>query len=151
MAGGSMHTCALDLQGTVYCWGQNLFGCLGNGSFASQSIPAAAAVLGGTSARMLQVGTAYGCAAQTGGTLICWGGNTDGRLGDGTADDRAVATVVSGIGNGVQVSGRHSHTCAVDMNRRIWCWGGGSEGQLGDGTTVTAALAPVLVVDPYAP
>lgn len=84
------------------------------------------------------------CAIATGGALFCWGSNSDGQLGDGTATDRNVPTYASAVPSGmVQVVTGLEHSCALDGEGVATCWGANDLGQLGDGTISGAKIAPV--------
>jgi alpha-tubulin suppressor-like RCC1 family protein len=88
------HTCGLDDAGTAWCWGQNSYGRLGDGTNANSIYPVA--VAGGLTFTSIDVGWDHTCGIATDGFLYCWGVGTDGRLGDGTGMDRWVPTRVSG-------------------------------------------------------
>ena len=89
-------------------------------------------------------GYQHACAALSNGTVKCWGGNSNGQLGDGTTDDKVTPVLVSGITNAVSVVAGGDHTCATLADGTVECWGWNGYGQLGDGTTVSNAT-PVLV------
>jgi alpha-tubulin suppressor-like RCC1 family protein len=86
----------------------------------------------------------HACALATGGALFCWGSNSDGQLGDGTATDRAVPTYASAVPSGlVQVVTGLEHSCALDAEGNAMCWGANDLGQLGDGTISEPKFAMV--------
>jgi alpha-tubulin suppressor-like RCC1 family protein len=78
------------------------------------------------------------------GTLLCWGANDDGQLGDGNVDARPTPAGVVGDIDVVQVSAGIAHSCAVTRGGDAYCWGADDNGQLGDATT-TSRSAPVRV------
>ncbi len=96
-----------------------------------------------TSVRQIAVGSSHSCALLRDGTVLCWGANESGQLGDGTTTDRALPTRVPGLTHvarialeggaapGVTPSG---NTCAYLDDRSVRCWGENAFGQLGDGT-----------------
>ena len=86
------------------------------------------------------------CAVTVGGGLKCWGRNTAGQIGDGSATNRYHAREpVSGLTSGVaQVSTGQEHTCVLTTSGGVKCWGLSANGQLGDGTT-TSRFTPVDV------
>jgi alpha-tubulin suppressor-like RCC1 family protein len=99
----------------------------------------------------VSVGGDHACARLTNGQAVCWGRNTDGRLGDGTTTDRLRPVVVlNGLGSGpltgvTQLSAGVSHTCARLTSGRVACWGGNSHGQAGGGGGAVHTL-PSLVL-----
>lgn len=92
IAAGAVHTCALMGDGSVYCWGQNLQGQLGDGSRQNRS--RATAVAGDIQFRAIYAGGALTCGFSTDGSQYCWGLNQSGQLGDGTRDSRSTPTRV---------------------------------------------------------
>lgn len=96
VAAGAAHTCALLDDGTVHCWGQNLYGQLGNGSTAPSTAPRA--VAGDLRFVRIHAGGGVTCGITGDGGEYCWGLNQSGELGDGTRTNRAVPTRVGGGG-----------------------------------------------------
>lgn len=144
---GGSHTCALTGGGTAWCWGKNTYGQLGDGSTTSQTTARAVWGLDGVVAQ-ISAGADVTCAITHQGAALCWGGNFQGAIGDGTTENRSVPVAVYGLGRGVssiaagQVNG---HTCAVMVGGDAWCWGSNSRGQLGDGGFNTLSLYPLRV------
>jgi alpha-tubulin suppressor-like RCC1 family protein len=94
----------------------------------------------------VSAGRDHTCALQPGGTVRCWGDNTFGALGDGTAGENKTATVpVIGLRDAIALSTGALHTCALRANGGVACWGANSSGQLGNNTT-TQSLTPTAVV-----
>jgi alpha-tubulin suppressor-like RCC1 family protein len=131
---GSSHTCAVRTDGTVWCWGSNDRGQLGDGTTVDRTRPVRVRNL--TKAVQVVAGYAHTCALRSNGTVWCWGGNSAGDLGDGTYTDRATPVRVSNLNGAVAVSGGSHHTCATRFSGTLWCWGWNVGGVLGDGTTV---------------
>jgi alpha-tubulin suppressor-like RCC1 family protein len=148
---GFNHSCAIA-SASIYCWGVNGQGNLGDGSTTSRSVPVKVAQGAFASANSgitdLGLGDSHSCAIQS-GKVRCWGAGANSRLGDGaTADQSAPVDVVAGGGllNSTavtDVSGGEKHTCAVESGK-LYCWGANESGQLGNGTT-TASATPVAV------
>lgn len=143
MTAGSYHTCALTTGGGVWCWGDNSFGQVGDGTTTRRSAPTTVSGLGGGVAA-IAAGAYHTCAVMTDRTVRCWGSNLSGQLGDATTVSRWTPTVVSGLGSVAALGAGQDHTCAVTTAGALWCWGENSSGQLGDGTT-TARRSPTAV------
>ena len=83
---GHSHTCAIKKNGGLYCWGDNGFGELGEGTNTNRNTPPPGPVL--TYVKEVSVGGYHTCVVKTDGGLYCWGENSDGQLGDGTNTDK---------------------------------------------------------------
>jgi hypothetical protein len=94
IAASNYHTCAALIDGTVRCFGGNIFGQLGNGTTTESDVPVAAIGVGGVTG--LAAGTGHTCAL-SGSALRCWGQN-DGLLGDGSILYRANPRTIPGLG-----------------------------------------------------
>lgn len=146
---GGFHSCALRSDGTVWCWGRNDVGQLGDGSTTewhhAVQVQKDDADLANnhplTGVRALTVGADFTCALLATGSAKCWGGNGHGQLGDGTKTARLVPAQVSGLdgavppGQASTLSAGDQHVCAVRGDQALVCWGQGSSGQLGYGGT----------------
>ncbi len=142
------HTCARKVDGTLWCWGDNTAGQIGDGTTTSpRATPVQITALGSSVA---QVATTRDrtCARKTDGTLWCWGRNTYGEIGDGsTGGIKSAPTRVVALGSDVaEVSTGASATCARKTDGTVWCWGNNSAGTLGDGTTVSPKPNPTQAV-----
>jgi alpha-tubulin suppressor-like RCC1 family protein len=144
VATGGSHTCARTTGGGVMCWGSNTYGELGDGTVTSRTTPTAVSGLG-SGVAAIAGGYSHTCGLLTAGSLMCWGSNFKGQLGDGTVTYRTVPTAVTGLGNSVvAVAAGHAHTCALRTDGSVVCWGLNDRGQLGDGTT-TDRTTPTAV------
>jgi alpha-tubulin suppressor-like RCC1 family protein len=83
VSAGQSHTCAVMVDGTLWCWGSNTSGQLGDNTLDSKSTPVAVGTSGQTWA-MVAAGVTHTCALATGGSLWCWGDNSAGQLGIGS-------------------------------------------------------------------
>ena len=157
--------CALLTSGRVDCWGDGIFGQLGNGTFYSASpygsaVPVAVKGVGGVGtlggvAGLTSTESGY-CARLTSGEVDCWGYGSLGALGDGTSPTTghkgsAVPVAVKGAGGvgtlrGVAgLTSDDSGYCARLTSTDIDCWGYGGDGELGDGRFANSNL-PVPVI-----
>jgi alpha-tubulin suppressor-like RCC1 family protein len=137
------YTCGVTSSGTAYCWGDNTYGVLGDGTTTRRLVPTA--VAGGLTFTTVSVGGGYhSCGVTTSGAAYCWGNNFYGQLGDNTTTQRLVPTAVAGGLTFASVTAGDFHTCAVTTSGAGYCWGYNGYGQLGDGTT-TQRLVPTTV------
>jgi len=132
------HTCGLTSAGGVRCWGDNLYGQLGDGTAGNENRqPTPGDVVGLTSGvEAIATGYSYSCALLQTGSVKCWGQNAVGQLGDGTFIDRASPVDVVGLaGTATAIAaGSGAHTCALLADTTAQCWGNNYLGQLGNGT-----------------
>jgi alpha-tubulin suppressor-like RCC1 family protein len=133
VSAGQSHTCAVKTDGTLWCWGTDLFGVLGNGADGSQIDPDQESTSATDWAQVSASGS-HTCAVKTDGTLWCWGGDGSGQLGNGADGDQTSPDQEStSATDWAQVSAGSSHTCAVKTGGTLWCWGADWDGQLGNG------------------
>ena len=142
----SSQTAAIKTDGTLWTWGYNFNGSLGDNTISTNRSSPVQTVAFGTNWKFVSVGRANMAALKTDGTLWCWGNNPYGDLGDNTALSRSspVQTVAFGT-NWKQVSKGGYHTAAIKMDGTLWCWGRNNFGQLGD-NTATDRSSPVQTV-----
>jgi alpha-tubulin suppressor-like RCC1 family protein len=139
---GENHTCALDSTGAAYCWGDNFYGQLGDGSPFDTRVPVkvdTAGVLAGKTLTEISANEDDACALDSTGAAYCWGYGDDGELGDGstTNSDVPVKVDTSGVPGQTltEISVGTFSTCALDSAGAAYCWGSNLEGDLGDGGT----------------
>lgn len=143
---GGSQACALTVVGGVKCWGDNTTGELGDGTLTPRTAPVDVSGLTSGVVTVSAGSSLQTCAVTALGGVKCWGGNSFGQLGDGTATVRLIPVDVSGlIGGAASVSAGDAHTCALTAAGGVKCWGYNGFGGLGDGTQ-TQRLTPVDVV-----
>ncbi len=141
VSAGHHHTCAIDSNEKLYCWGGNSFGALGNGNAADQSLPVEVNVssLGLTNNfKKVSAGASHTCALHTNNKAYCWGIGMFGMLGNGFDTNQLTPAEVgfsqAGFANTIKdISAGIDSTCAIDINNKGFCWGNNEWGQLGIG------------------
>ena len=128
-------TCGIDEDRSAWCWGDNTYGQLGDGSTDASAVPVE--VAGDHEWAQLSVGAQHTCGVTTDGAGWCWGDNVAGRLGDGSFIERHSPTRVTMADTWSVIDAGFLHTCGVTTLKAGWCWGTNDDGQLGNGTTTT--------------
>jgi alpha-tubulin suppressor-like RCC1 family protein len=139
---GGGHACARLGNGTVFCWGNNNNGQVGDGT-VMEPRPTPVQVPGIANIEQLALGDLHSCARDSAGSLACWGANFAGQLADGTETERPDPTPVPNI-TAARVIAGGDHTCSVAAAGTLFCWGENNDGELGD-TTLENKSAPLPV------
>ncbi len=124
---GEDYACALTRAGDIYCWGDNTYGQLGDGTTIDRTYPVQVSGLSGMV--RLSVGPHHACAIDGTGALHCWGRNHRGQLGTGDTTDASTPQAVSGTdmsSNVIQISAGTVATCAEKNDDILYCWGAGN-------------------------
>ena len=144
IAAGAYHSLALKSDGTVWAWGANYLGQLGNGTTTDSLVPKqiSSSSLSGVSA--IAAKDLHNLALKKDGTVWGWGYNYYGELGDGTTGTSILtpkqisSSSLSGV---INIALGKYHSLALKSDGMVWAWGANYLGQLGDGTT-TDSLVP---------
>jgi alpha-tubulin suppressor-like RCC1 family protein len=150
LSAGSTQTCGVATTGAAYCWGSDGNGRLGNGPdlTGNQHLPTlVVAPPGATLASVTTAGT-HTCGTTTAGAALCWGGDTNGRLGNGPdpATDQVAPSPVTADGTTwAAVTAGNAHTCGLTTTGAARCWGHGGSGRLGGGLDQPAQDVPAAV------
>jgi len=135
VACGLSFTAAIKTDGTLWTWGANSFGRLGDGTTTDRTSPVTTAG-GGTNWKQWSGGLFHTAAIKTDGTLWTCGYNVQGQLGTGNTTDRSsLGTTAGGGTNWKQVACGSSFTAAIKTDGTLWTWGANNYGQLGTGNT----------------
>jgi alpha-tubulin suppressor-like RCC1 family protein len=134
VSAGIGHTLALKSDNTLWAWGDNTYGQLGNGTRVDRSFPVQiTSAIGWTS---VCAGADYTLALKTDGTLWAWGRNNSGQLGDGTNIDRYTPVQVGTESTWSKIAAGYGHCLALKNDNTLWAWGLNKSGQLGDSTFI---------------
>jgi alpha-tubulin suppressor-like RCC1 family protein len=128
---GTDHHCARRGDGTVWCWGDSVFGQLTIASVGNHA-PAPVQIPGLAAAAQVSAGGVHTCIRTTAGGVQCWGGNSSQQLGAPVVSNLAVVAI-SGV---AEVRGGRLHTCARLTSGDVHCWGRNANGE--SGTSVPA-------------
>jgi Tol biopolymer transport system component/alpha-tubulin suppressor-like RCC1 family protein len=141
VGGGLQHSLALTSDRSVWAWGRNDHGELGNGTTTDSSVPVAVSGLSvGPAVVAVAAGAYHGLALKSDGSVWAWGQNDWGQVGDGTTTDRLVPVAVSSLGSGVvEIAAGWHHSLALKSDGSVWAWGANP----GDGSL--QSTAPVAV------
>lgn len=144
---GERHTCALmENGGTIWCWGDNYSGALGNGMSGAntnktkpiESVPYINFQIS------LSLYASHALLAD--GTVSGWGANLYGQLGNGNTQDQSNPVIAKGIGSAIAVAAGGLHACALLADGHVLCWGSNDQGQLGNGAAGGSQSAPAEVI-----
>lgn len=142
VSAGHDHSLALERDGTVWAWGRNDSGQLGEGTTSSQLIPVQVKNL--ENVKFISAGEYLSLAVKQDGTVWAWGNNYYGTLGDGTHISKPLPVQVQGLTGIMQVSTGEYYSMALKEDGTVWAWGRNDKGELGNSTTIDQN-APVLV------
>ena len=145
VACGYYHTAAIKTDGTLWTWGQNSNGQLGDNTATRKSSPVQT-IAGGTNWSSVAGGVYHTAAIKTDGTLWTWGTNAFGQLGDNTLIHRSSPVQVVGFAtNWSSVACGYYSTYALKKDGTLWAWGFNGYGQLGD-NTIANKSSPIQTI-----
>jgi alpha-tubulin suppressor-like RCC1 family protein/fibronectin type 3 domain-containing protein len=138
--GGMAHTLMLESDGTIWSWGYNHYGQLGNGTTVDSLVPMQITALKDKQIVKISTKAYHNLALCSDGTVWSWGDNREGQLGIGTIENQTLPVQVPGISEIVDISAGLNHSVAVAADGTVWSWGSNKYGQLGDGTQIDQLL-----------
>ena len=144
VGGGDDHACAIQVNGSLWCWGSNGNGQLGQGTSTMIVRERPEVVVAGSTWQDVGAGRDFGCALDRTGVLHCWGLNVEAQLGLGDVSDRNVPAPLAGTGWD-EVANGLIHACARRSDGTAWCWGRNTVGQSGTGTMTPTQSTPAVV------
>jgi len=139
------HAGAVLKDGSVWMWGYNKYGQLGNGTTNTTANPIPIQVGGINNATAMAAGLSHTVVLLSDGTLKAWGRNQYGQLGNGTSTNSTTPVTVSGISNAIAVAAGDYHSTALLADGSVKSWGWNFYGQLGNGTTTANSPNPTPV------
>jgi alpha-tubulin suppressor-like RCC1 family protein len=143
VAGGDSHTAAIKTDGTLWTWGRNNRGQIGDDTLTNRSTPVTT-FAGGTNWKQVACGSQHTAAIRGAGELWVWGRNGYGQLGDNTTTGRLTpVTTFAGGTNWKQVGAGRFSTYAVKTDGTLWAWGVNSYAQLGINAGGTSRSTPI--------
>jgi alpha-tubulin suppressor-like RCC1 family protein len=143
---GNNHTVALQLDKSLWTWGQNTSGQLGTNDTTTRSV---AVQVGTSSWTQISAGDSHTVAIRSDNSLWAWGNNANGQLGTNDIVTYSSPVAVSaGTSSWTQISAGTQNTLAINSSGILWAWGQNTYGQLGDGTIVNRS-SPVQIGAPY--
>lgn len=150
IAAGYQHSLAIKSDGSVWAWGYNGEGQIGDGTQVSRTTPRQVSLPQSARAVAVSGGANHSLAILSDGTVLAWGSNGDGQLGDGSTTRRLSPVAVSGLTQVTTVVAGGNHSLAINASQQLFSWGANNYGQLGQGDTqsrtVPTAVASLSAV-----
>lgn len=140
VAGGYYHSLALTNSGTVYAWGKNDEGELGNPNPAANQNPHQVAGL--SDVKSVAAGYGFSLALKQDGTVWAWGDNGNYTLGNNSNVDSQTPVQVLNLTGIKQISARHRHAMALTEDGKVYVWGYSAMGQAGNNTNKAYVMVP---------
>ena len=144
VSAGVLSAAAVKTDGTLWAWGSNYFGNLGQNNTIYRSSPVQVGALTTWSQVSINYGGRHVAAIKNDGTLWTWGWGSQGRLGLNNQISRSSPVQVGALSTWSKVSAGYNFTAAIKNDGALWTWGRGSTGRLGHNNTIDRS-SPVQV------
>uniref|UniRef100_A8M5C0 LPXTG-motif cell wall anchor domain n=2 Tax=Salinispora arenicola TaxID=168697 RepID=A8M5C0_SALAI len=150
IAGGDGHSLALTSTGSVLAWGDNSDGQLGDGTTTDTTTPVAVDLPTGTEVTAIAAGNDHSLALTSTGSVLAWGDNSDGQLGDGTTTDTSTPVTVDlpTTTTATAISAGADYSLSLSSTGGAFAWGNNDQGQLGDETTLSTSTPVNVALQP---
>lgn len=145
LAVGFNHTCAIREDATLWCWGRNNQGQLGDGTTTTRQDPKQVLPAGAADWKDIAASGDFTCGLRAAGSLFCWGRNDGAQLGLGDMMNPVTTPQQVGAALYQSVDVGATHACAVTLGGELYCWGRNASGELGLGNSMGTLLTPTLV------
>ncbi|MFZ1313275.1 MAG: T9SS type A sorting domain-containing protein [Chitinophagaceae bacterium] len=143
VSAGYAHTLAIKTDGTLWGWGDNTSGQLGNGTNNNSNAPGQIGTA--TNWQVIAAGAEHSMAIKTDGTLWAWGRNSEAQLGDGTINNSTVPIQIGTATDWATISAGTEHNIAIKTDGSLWAWGGNQYGQCGNALPPNSVATPLQV------
>ncbi len=151
VSASAQHTCALRDDHTLWCWGFNTYGQLGQVTTGSIPEPSKIPVVIRTSQlappdndwKQVSSGGSHTCALKNSGDVWCWGNNTYGQTGQPEVGNQTLPAYINSQTTFREISVGRNHSCAINIEFQVYCWGLNIEGQLG-----IDSVSPINIISP---
>lgn len=144
ISSGFNHSLALRRDGTLWAWGENSFGQVGDSTNIHRKIPKQ--IYGMTNVIAISAGFTHSLALKADGTVWAWGGNIAGQLGDNSTESKNYPVMI--LSDVKYISAGSIHSLVIKTDGTVWGWGYNNEGNLG-ATAATSQKKPIRVEGLY--
>ena len=146
ISAGEEFACGVATDGKGYCWGNRADGRIGDGGSTSGDQLTPIEVAGSHSWSIISAGNNHACGVRTDGVAMCWGSDTDEKLGCNTCGDQTSPTTVNGSHAWQNISAGEDATCGVRTDGVGMCWGRRSNSDIGDGGSTSGTQTTPIAV-----